>query len=464
MKIKIGKKLKQNCSNGTNSLIPIILLSIILCGQSYAQWEKTNFPDTVKANTIVTKDSSIFVGTDGNGIFVSTNNGENWKSINEGLQSKVIHTILITGKTLPAGQARIFAGTEKGVSVSTDNGENWRSINSGLSGLGVWSLETRTDPAGDTTIFAGAWSGLYFSTDRGENWKVTSLSSTTAPVNSIIIYKNFIYAATFSDGIYSSLDNGLTWKNIDVKTKDATGYDLIPVTAPIYSIRLFTGPEASTIIVGSIGRLYHTFFGDTISYADTSFAKVYKQHAPVLCLASRNDTLFTAVGGNFFKLFWTHIYFRTYYGDIIDSIAVYDARRLYKFYLGIPVVYSLALNNAYVFAGTEDGIWRLSYPEPGAITGVENSQEVPAGFVLEQNYPNPFNPTTVVTYLLPVASNVKLIVYDVLGRPVATLVNERQAAGRHSVKFDAGGLSSGVYFYRLQAGNFVRTKKMILVQ
>jgi hypothetical protein len=84
--------------------------------------------------------------------------------------------------------------------------------------------------------------------------------------------------------------------------------------------------------------------------------------------------------------------------------------------------------------------------------------------VLEQNYPNPFNPTTVVTYLLPVASNVKLIVYDLLGRPVATLVNERQAAGRHSVKFDAGGLSSGVYFYRLQAGNFVRTKKMILVQ
>ena len=93
MKIKIAKTLKQNCINGTNNLIPIILISIILCGQSYAQWEKTNFPDTVKVNTIVTKDSSIFVGTDGDGIFVSTNNGENWKSINEGLQSKIVHTI-----------------------------------------------------------------------------------------------------------------------------------------------------------------------------------------------------------------------------------------------------------------------------------------------------------------------------------------------------------------------------------
>ncbi|MGA8264582.1 MAG: hypothetical protein WB779_09090 [Ignavibacteriaceae bacterium] len=125
MKIKIGKTLKQNCSNGTNNLIPIILLSIILCGQSYAQWERTNLPDTVKVNTIVIRDSSIFAGTNGDGIFVSTNNGENWKSINEGLQSKFIHTILITGKTLPAGQARIFAGTETGVSVSMDNGEKW---------------------------------------------------------------------------------------------------------------------------------------------------------------------------------------------------------------------------------------------------------------------------------------------------------------------------------------------------
>jgi photosystem II stability/assembly factor-like uncharacterized protein len=462
MKIKIGKKLKQNCSNGTNNLIQIILLSIILCGQSYAQWEKTNFPDTVKVNTIVTKDSYIFVGTDGDGIFVSTNNGENWKSMNEGLQSKLIHTILITGKTLPAGQTRIFAGTETGVSVSTDNGENWRSINSGLSGLGVWSLEVSEDTLGDTTIFAGAWSGVYSSTDWGENWEVTSLSNTTAPVNSILIYKNFICAATFSEGIFNSYDNGLTWKNIDVKTKASFEEDFIPKSAPIYSIKLFAGPEANTIIVGSIGGLYHTFWGDTIFYDDTSFAKIYKQDAPVLCFANRNDTLFTAIGGYLFKLYWVHIYFRGYYGNIIDSIAVYDAERLYKFYLGIPVVYSLALNDAYIFAGTEDGIWGLRYPE--TITGVENSQEVPTGFVLEQNYPNPFNPTTVVSYRLPVASNVTLIVYDLLGRPVATLVNERQIAGHHSVKFDAGGLPSGVYFYRLHAGSFVHTKKLILLQ
>ncbi len=459
MKIKIGKTLKQNCINGTINLIPLILLSIILCGQSYAQWQRLNLPDTVKVNTIVIRDSTIFAGTNGDGIFVSTNNGKNWKSINEGLQSKVVNTILINGKTLPAGQTRIFAGTETGVSVSTDNGENWRSINSGLSGLGVWSLAASADTSGDTTIFAGCWSGVYSSTDRGENWKVTGLSTTTMPVHSIIIFNRCIYAATFSEGIFRSLDNGLTWINIDVKLKDITDYSL-PLTAPVYSIGLFTGPEKNYFMVGSARSLYYAYFGDTLFYADTSFAQVNKQNSPVLCFANRNDTLFTASDGYLFKFYWIHIIWY-FYGQKIDII-VYTADHLNIPYLGNHTVYSLALNNGYIFAGTEDGIWRLRYPE--AVTRVKSSQNVPAGFVLEQNYPNPFNPTTVVNYQLPVSGNVTLIVYDVLGRSVATLVNERQTAGSHSVKFDAVGLPSGVYFYRLQAGSFARTKKMILLQ
>ncbi len=464
MKIKTGKTLKQNCINCTVNFIPIILLSIILYGQSYAQWEKTNFPDTVKVNTIVTKDSSVFVGTEGDGIFVSANNGENWKSINEGLQSKLIHAILITGKSLPAGQTRIFAGTETGVSVSTDNGGNWRSINSGLSGLGVWSLAVSVNTSGDTTIFAGTWSGLYSTTDWGKNWEATGLSSTTMPVNSIIIDKNDICAATFSDGIFLSGDNGLTWKNIDVKTQASFDYDHIPKSAPVYSISLFASPPNNRIIVGSIGGLYYSVLGDTIFYNDTSFVKVYNQKAPVLCFAGRNDTLFTAAGGNFYKLFWVVIPFYDYYGNLAGYRAAYDAHRLNVPYLGDQTVYNLELNNTYIFAGTEEGIWRLWYPEPGAITRIKNPQEVPSGFMLKQNYPNPFNPTTVITYRLPVAGNVALIVYDVLGKPVATLVKERQAAGSHFVKFDAVGLPSGVYFYRLQAGSFVNTKKMILLQ
>jgi hypothetical protein len=95
---------------------------------------------------------------------------------------------------------------------------------------------------------------------------------------------------------------------------------------------------------------------------------------------------------------------------------------------------------------------------------IEVDAGLPKVFALEQNYPNPFNPSTVMSYQLPVASNVSLKVYDVLGREVATLVNGRQEAGRYSVSFNAASFASGVYFYRLQAGNFVQTKKMMLVK
>jgi len=91
-------------------------------------------------------------------------------------------------------------------------------------------------------------------------------------------------------------------------------------------------------------------------------------------------------------------------------------------------------------------------------------------FRLEQNYPNPFNPSTVIRFDVPggkgslPASNVKLVVYNLLGREVAVLVNERKAAGTYEVKFDAQGLSSGVYFYRLEAGEAVLTKTMTVLK
>jgi hypothetical protein len=103
---------------------------------------------------------------------------------------------------------------------------------------------------------------------------------------------------------------------------------------------------------------------------------------------------------------------------------------------------------------------------------IEVDAGLPKVFALEQNYPNPFNPTTVISYQLPVASEVSLKVYDVLGREVMTLVNGRQEAGAYNLNFNASNLSSGVYFYRLQASatngasssNFVSTKKMMLVK
>ena len=99
------------------------------------------------------------------------------------------------------------------------------------------------------------------------------------------------------------------------------------------------------------------------------------------------------------------------------------------------------------------------------ITGVQKSIELmPGTYKLEQNYPNPFNPSTVISYQLPAAGNVTLKVYDILGREVAVLVNEEKPAGSYDVKFAGINIPSGVYFYTLTAGNFIQTKKLMLLK
>jgi len=127
-------------------------------------------------------------------------------------------------------------------------------------------------------------------------------------------------------------------------------------------------------------------------------------------------------------------------------------------------VTSFAVNGTDLFAGTaRSEVWRRPLSEMIAsvdpITG-----ELPVAFLIRQNYPNPFNPSTTIKYELPKSSVVKLSVFDMLGREVSVLVNERRDVGVHEVQLDGAQLASGVYFYRLQAGDFVQSKRLVLLK
>ena len=100
----------------------------------------------------------------------------------------------------------------------------------------------------------------------------------------------------------------------------------------------------------------------------------------------------------------------------------------------------------------------------GTTSIADRREGVPSQFELGQNYPNPFNPATVISYALPAALNVNLSVFNVLGEVVAVLVDGRQSAGYHQAAFEGAGLASGVYFYRLKAGDYVSTKRLLLVR
>jgi hypothetical protein len=93
---------------------------------------------------------------------------------------------------------------------------------------------------------------------------------------------------------------------------------------------------------------------------------------------------------------------------------------------------------------------------------VDDENSVPKNFELHQNYPNPFNPTTMIKYNLPKSSHVALKIYNLVGQEIATLVNELQSAGEYEITWQPKGLPSGLYFYKIQAGDFSETKKIIL--
>jgi len=100
----------------------------------------------------------------------------------------------------------------------------------------------------------------------------------------------------------------------------------------------------------------------------------------------------------------------------------------------------------------------------GLPTSDDGDEAIPTSFALHQNYPNPFNPTTVIPYDLASTSRVRITVYDVTGRPVASLLDAQQNAGRHQVAFNAAGLPSGVYMVRLEAGGQVMVRKLTLLK
>ena len=117
----------------------------------------------------------------------------------------------------------------------------------------------------------------------------------------------------------------------------------------------------------------------------------------------------------------------------------------------------------HIIATADKDVWLIKL----ASTAVGTEEELdilPEKYALSQNYPNPFNPETVIKYSIPKAENVSLVVYNLIGEKVAILINERKPAGSFTVDWDASNMASGIYYYRLQAGDFVQTRKMVLLK
>jgi hypothetical protein len=411
----------------------------------------------------------IFASTDGDGIFVSTDNGANWKSINEGLQSKVVQTIFINENPKPGGQTAIFAGTGTGASVSKNNGLNWSTINIGLSGDGVWSFTAGEVTPNYTTLFAGTWGGnVYKSTDNGTNWVETDFSRTLASINtnetkfpnpslvtvfSMTAVGNHVFAATIGGRLLST--NGGFWIDYSFNVYEPlydrngnfAGWGELLGLKPVYAL----GKINSTVVV-SAG------FGYIGIKSWNSYSDGFGNPKSGINMLSNNQVL--SFAGHDGKIFAGDSYGQIFLSE--DEGVNWGWFYPYDHSLYTNAVYSLEFNKSYIFAGTINGIWRFRFPEN--VTAVDQFNKTPTGFSLEQNYPNPFNPSTKIRFTIPHSSNVSLKVYNVLGKLVSTLVNKYMPAGTYEVEFSQTDLPSGIYFYSFAADEYRSTKKLILLK
>ena len=411
----------------------------------------------------------IFLGTS-KGLYYSTNGGTTWT---KGMDVDMVVPALsmVVGRFGGITNGNVFVGTSNGVYVSTDNGDDWSP--DGLSGIKVYELAINFADSG----FAATSTGLY-KADLSWHpyWQKLSQDSLLLnpgyiAIDSLEMTPTMFFAGTdLSTGgrIVRSGDNGEHWSTSFQPGIPPSG--LMASTGSHVYVWFDSGGVARTVDNG-----------DTWGFVNNGLGSLPRS---ILSLAYNHKYLFCSPSGGVYRsqedtVNWVPSGLQS---EDVEKLAVDPQGGVYAstdqdlYYSSdngdtwhlidttTPgALATLAVtSDKYAFALMQTGAIMRSTK---TITGVEDAgSELPTRFALYQNYPNPFNPTTTINYQLPTNSFVMLRIYDVLGREVKTLVNERQTAGSHSVKFGATNLPSGVYFYRLSAGSYTSTKKALLLK
>jgi ligand-binding sensor domain-containing protein len=292
-----------------------------------------------------------------------------------------------------------------------------------------------------TNLFAGTVDkGVFLSTNNGTSWTAVNSGLTIPYVLSLAVSGTNLFAgigrASISGevlgGVFLSTNNGSSWTEADSGLMKP--YEVLCLA--VSCTNLFAGTE------GGDGVFLSTNNGTSWSAVNSGLTRI-----SVVSFAVSGTNLFAGTDGG--------VFLSTNNGTSWSTV---DSG------LTNTNVLSLAVNGTNLFVGTwGNGVWVRPLSE--MVTAVENNHNnIPNHFELKQNYPNPFNPSTTLSFVIGHSSFVDLKVYDVLGREVATLVNEEKPAGNYQVKFNAANLPSGIYIYKLQAGSLTETKKMILLK
>ena len=402
----------------------VSVLSMGISAQNF--WQATNGPDNNPIySLIITKNKTLLAGGVG-GLFRSTNNGDIWTAVTGNIASRNILSLA----QHPTGTLFALGGDTQTyfvkVYMSTDDGLQWTDIQTGFELYATKCISI----SHSGTILVGGADTLYRSTDVGSSWTILPQETIFyGSINTIIFDSSDI---VFGGGVYGacySTNSGESWAVLGALRLE-------------YFISSLAITKTSEIVAGTYYHGVHKLNGFSSFW--TPIGLTGKSSLSMIT-NEKGDVFLGRSNGEVLK----------YTGDT----------NWVSLGTGIPSTYvwCLALDFLdYIYAGTANGtVYRSNNTVTEVINNFPNELK---DFFLKQNYPNPFNPNTTIAYKIPQAGFVSIKVYDILGREVTTLVNEGKPAGSYEVEFNASGLTSGIYFYQLKAGDYSETKKMILLK
>jgi photosystem II stability/assembly factor-like uncharacterized protein len=439
-----------------------------------------------------------------NGVFQSIDEGHTWRNLNPNLAAslgqgtpRILHGAI-------SANGSVHAGTDgEGIFRSSDEGNTWLERNSGLLGNAVWDLASTNTGL----MLAGTDRGLYVTIDKGETW--THAPGLPGLVSSLAVVRGTIVFAVTSGGVYRSTDETRSWQRVDKGFEWTYMYTICADSLNnVYAGTSFRQLYRSTDLGDTwnlAAELGHSIYALACSpqgdvFAGTFIGGMYRSTDKGISWslatkgvpAPHNDTTITMIsvlrdgdvlaGNPFGQLFRSTD--KGYSWKIVIDTAG-PVRSVVQD--GNGVVYA-GFGNRVLFSSNQGTTWNVSGNNPSRTVvralefdrdnhlfagltygGVYRSTtsiptKVPSQYLVSQNYPNPFNSSTIIEFSNIELQRVELKVYSLLGQEVATLVSGQLARGNYEVRWNAPAAASGVYFYRLQAGEFVETKKMILIK
>jgi photosystem II stability/assembly factor-like uncharacterized protein len=410
----------------TGLLIVIISIAFSTVVTLHAQgtfWAETSGPTGESIFCLaVSPQGLLFAGTLGR-VYRSADGGQDWDTV------YVVQPPTFVQALAFSPTSTVFAGTHYhgGLFRSTNNGTTWTLANSGMTDPSIQAFTISSNG----NVLAGTFNGVYSSTDEGSTWVPANAGLTNLAVWSLTTDpESRVYAGTYSGGVFRSTDNGASWI--------LAGFSSLPLV---------------TSVAFGQGVLFAGTNGDKL-FRSTNLGNMWSR------INNFPDTLVRAIAANSLGT----VFVGTESHGVYRSSDGGNTWMPTNEGLTASRVYALAFGSiGHIYAGTDVGVFR-SIQSTTAVGGEIN--RLPVSFVLHQNFPNPFNPTTQIAFDLPQAGVATLKLFNLLGQELGTLLGGSMDAGTHTytLNADAFQLGSGVYFYRLTAGDFVQTRKMVFMK